>query len=291
MSYSLADYLKLSKLRIMIPVSLTGFTGYFLYSPALSANIILVTAGILLLAVSASVLNQIQEVRYDRLMARTHDRPLPSGRISVRGAFIYFLLTLVSGSALILLYGNIAALSAGMFSIFWYNIVYTYSKRVTPFAVFPGALTGAIPPLIGWLAAGGSLTDRTIVMVEFLFFVGQMPHFWLIVLKYGEEYEKAGFPCLTRIMNPKQITRLVFVWIALSGIAASFLYIFGIIHTELVGAIVLTATAILIWASADLIRPGKGKSLVARYNLQLNIYFLLIIVLLVADRIISANLL
>jgi protoheme IX farnesyltransferase len=274
----------------MIPVSLTGFTGYFLYNPVVNLNVIFITAGILLLAISASVLNQIQEAHIDLLMTRTHNRPIPAGRISVRNALIFFFLTLSSGSALIIILGNWAAFAAGLFTILWYNGVYTYSKRVTPFAVFPGAITGAIPPVIGWLAAGGGLFDRTIVMVAFLFFVGQMPHFWLIVLRYGGEYEKAGLPCLTQIMKYNQIARLIFVWIALSGIAASFLYVFGIIHTELIAAIMLAITALLVWSSADLIRPGNKISLLTRYNLQLNIYFLAIMILLVTDRILSMHL-
>ena len=77
----LKDYLELSKLKIMIPVSLTGFTGYFIFNPHLSLNILLVSTGILLMAISASVLNQIQEVELDRKMKRTHDRPIPAGRI------------------------------------------------------------------------------------------------------------------------------------------------------------------------------------------------------------------
>ena len=94
-------YLKLSKLRIMIPVSLTGFTGYFIYKPQISVNIFLVTTGILLLAISASVLNQIQEVDIDSRMNRTHDRPLPSGKISIQHALIFFFCTLVTGSVIL----------------------------------------------------------------------------------------------------------------------------------------------------------------------------------------------
>jgi protoheme IX farnesyltransferase len=284
-------YFHLSKLKIMIPVSLTGFTGYFILQPYISAHILFVSLGILLFGIAASVLNQVQEADIDSRMKRTHDRPIPSGSISKRNAILFFLSTLLSGSLLILVFGNIKALSVSFFTVFWYNFVYTYSKRVTPFAVFPGAITGALPPLIGWLAAGGGFFDRTIVMVEFLFFVGQMPHFWIIVLKYGEEYEKAGLPCLTRIMKPKQISRLIFIWIALSGIAAVFLYLFGIIHTEFIAVLVLVSTILLIVMSAGLLRSGKWKTKLNMYNLQLNVYFLLIIVFIVSDRLISEFLL
>lgn len=288
---SLKYYFHLSKLKIMLPVSLTGFTGYFIQQPSISGHIFFVSLGILLVGVSASVLNQVQEADIDSRMKRTQDRPIPSGRISKGNALLFFLLTLVSGSFLILIFGNVRALSVSFFTVFWYNYVYTYSKRLTPFAVFPGAITGALPPLIGWLAAGGGFFDRTIVMVEFLFFVGQMPHFWIIVLKYGEEYEKAGLPCLTRVMQPEQISRLVFIWIALSGMAALFLYLFGIIHTEFIASLILVSTTILIVLSAGLLRSGKWKTKLNRYNLQLNVYFLLIMVFIVSDRLISEFLL
>ena len=65
----------------------------------------------------------------------------------------------------------------------------------------PGAVTGALPPLIGWVAAGGGVWDKSIIFLEFLFFTGQIPHFWLLILKYGEEYKKAGFPSLTNILS------------------------------------------------------------------------------------------
>lgn len=280
-------YLDLSKLKIMIPVSLTGFTGYFINQPFLSVNIIAVSLGILLVGAAASVLNQVQEAGIDSRMRRTRERPIPSGRISRRNAVLFFMVMLVSGSFLVLEYGNLMAFSVSLFTVFWYNVVYTYSKRITSFAVFPGALTGALPPLIGWLAAGGGLFDRTIVMVEFLFFVGQMPHFWIIVLKYGEEYEQAGLPCLTSILNSQQISRLVFIWITLSGIASVFLYLFGIIHTELVASMIIVSTIILIVVSAGLLRPGRWCYGLGRYSLMLNIYFLLLIIFLVADRLIS----
>ena len=96
----------------------------------------------------------------------------------------------------------------------------------------PGAVTGALPPLIGWVAAGGGVWDKPIIFLEFLFFTGQIPHFWLLILKYGEEYEKAGLPSLTNIMSRTQINRLTFTWVVTSVIAALFLCYFEIIHSR-----------------------------------------------------------
>ena len=166
-------YLELAKLKVMLPVSFTGFTGYFIFDPHLSGKIILITLGILLMSVAASVLNQLQEAGIDSLMDRTRDRPIPSRKIRITEAIIFFFFNLSAGTAIIYIWGNLSAALVGLFTIFWYNAVYTYSKRITAFAVVPGALTGALPPLIGWVAAGGELLDKTIVFIGFLLLQGR----------------------------------------------------------------------------------------------------------------------
>jgi heme o synthase len=279
-------YLKLSKLKIMIPVSLTGFTGYFVFDPRITVNALLVSAGILMLAISASVLNQIQESELDGKMKRTRDRPIPSGQVTVHQAIIVFLSTLVAGSLLILTAGNLDALLIGLLTIFWYNGIYTYSKRITAFAVVPGAVTGALPPLIGWVAAGGGILEREIIFIEFLLFIGQVPHFWLLVLKYGGEYEKAGIPSLTSLLSESQINRLTFTWVATSVLAASFLCHFGVIQSGFITGILLTASVIIIWQFSGLLKPDQGNRNYSRYSLLLDSYFLLILLLLISDRII-----
>src|SRR5665647_422732 len=150
-------YLELSKLKIMIPVSLTGFTGYFIFDPHISLKIVFITLGILLMAVSASILNQIQEVESDRKMARTHNRPIPAGKISLKQATCFFLINLIAGAVVLYVSGNPETAVIGITTVIWYNGIYTYSKRITAFAVVPGAVTGALPPLIGWVAAGGGV--------------------------------------------------------------------------------------------------------------------------------------
>jgi protoheme IX farnesyltransferase len=280
-------YLKLSKLRIMIPVSLTGFTGYFIYKPQLSLNILLVTTGILLLAISASALNQIQEVDIDSRMNRTQGRPLPSGKISVQNALIFFFCTLVSGSVILYSSSGLIALLTGLLTIIWYNGIYTYTKRFTAFAVVPGALTGALPPLIGWVAAGGGIWERPIIFLEFLFFTGQIPHFWLLILQYGEEYSKAGIRSLTDILSRSQINRLTFTWVVTSVIAALFLCFFEIIRNVPLCVILLFASVYIVWKFSDLISGLREKGTYRHYFILLDAYFLLLLILLISDRIIN----
>src|SRR5450759_5343634 len=283
----LKDYLELSKLKIMIPVSLTGFTGYFIFDPHFSFKIVLITIGILFLAVSSSVLNQIQEVELDSKMNRTHNRPIPAGNINLQKAIIFFLLNFITGTIIIYSAGNHKAVIISLITVFWYNVIYTYSKRITAFAVVPGAVTGALPPLIGWVAAGGGEWDKPIIFLEFLFFTGQIPHFWLLILKYGEEYKKAGIPSLTDIFNRTQINRLTFIWVVSSVIAAMFLCYFEIIQTGPIIGILLIASLFMIWQFSDLIKIGVNMNNYSRYSILLDSYFLLVLLLLISDRIIT----
>jgi protoheme IX farnesyltransferase len=169
----------------------------------------------------------------------------------------------------------------------WYNGIYTYSKRITAFAVVPGAITGALPPLIGWVAAGGGVWDKPIIFLEFLFFTGQIPHFWLLILKYGEEYKKAGIPSLLDIFKKDQINRLTFTWVVTTVIAALFLCCFEIIHTGPIVGILLVASALMIWQFIPLLRIRIKMSNYNRYSIVLNAYFLLVLLLLISDRIIT----
>lgn len=277
-------YLELSKLKIMIPVAFTGFTGYFIFNPSFSLKLFAVSTGILLLAISASVLNQIQEADRDSKMERTKYRPLPSGNISLKSAVTYFLICFLSGLFLVWYYGNQGAFLTGILTLFWYNGLYTFAKRITAFAVVPGAVTGALPPVIGWVAPGGSPWDKTIILIAFLFFIGQVPHFWLIMLRYGEQYSNAGFPSLTQIMSRSAIRRLIFIWVFVSALAAVFLCTFEIIRSGVVVAILLIASIVFVWQFRGLAKPDEDQKYDSRLPLMLNIYFLLVMVLLILDK-------
>jgi heme o synthase len=278
-------YLELCKINIMIPVSLTGFTGYFINYPQLTINSILITFGIFLLAVSASILNQIQEVNLDQRMERTHNRPLPAKKITIPQAMILFLITLCIGIAIIYFQGNFKAALIGLITIIWYNGVYTYLKKVTAFAVVPGAITGALPPLIGWVAAGGGIIDKPIIFLEFLIFIGQIPHFWLLILKYGGEYKKAGIPTVQEIFNVNEINRLTFSWVLVSVIAAMYLCYFEIIQSKLTICVLLAASAIIVYQFFALYNIKSDKIDYKKYSISLDLYFFLILLLLISDKI------
>ncbi len=283
----MTNYLDLSKIRIMLPVTMTGFTGYFMYEPRLSGSLIIMTAGIFLLAISASSFNQVQEAETDSRMARTMGRPIPSGRISKISAIIFSAVALLAGSCTIWKWGGPASALTGFLIIAIYNGIYTPLKRITPFAVIPGALAGALPPFIGWIAAGGGLTATPVLLLSFLLFIGQVPHFWLLVMKYGEEYRSAGIPSLIDIFSPRQISRLTFLWIATFVVAALFLCLFGIINAKVNIIVLFSASAILLLIFSQLPGNQDYRGNTAKYSIVLNSYFLLLMILLISERVFS----
>jgi protoheme IX farnesyltransferase len=285
--YNLKAWLEFSKLKIMIPVSLTGFTGYFAFNPHFTSGVFILSFGVLMMAIAASALNQIQEVELDQKMTRTCKRPLPSERITINQALLFFLFNLIIGASAIYYAGNLKALIIGFLTLIWYNGVYTYSKRMTAFAVVPGALTGALPPLIGWVAAGGGVWEKPIVFIQFLIFIGQIPHFWLLILKYGEEYKHAGLPSLTDIFNGIQIKWLTFSWVAASVVAALFLCYFEIIKNPVIIVILIVISGYIIWQFLDLLKNQADNMNYKRYSIFLDSYFLLVLLLLISDKIIS----
>jgi len=114
-------------------------------------------------------------------------------------------------------FGTIPAL-LGLFNIVWYNLLYTNLKRISAFAVVPGSLVGAIPVFIGWTAAGGYLFELSIVFIAFFLFIWQIPHFWLLMIKYGDQYEKAGFPTINQSISIDGLKKIIFSWVVATSV-------------------------------------------------------------------------
>ena len=186
MKTSLSSYIELCKIRIALLSSFSAATGFLLAATELRPEIIILILGVFLLACGSSGLNQYQERETDAAMPRTGNRPLPSGRIKPVNALYFSLWLLFSGTSTLLLTGALSAPLLGLFAVAWYNGVYTFLKKKTAFAVVPGALIGAIPPAIGWIAGGGAMGDTKLLMLCFFFFLWQVPHSWLFIMHYGQ---------------------------------------------------------------------------------------------------------
>ncbi len=276
---------ELGKVRISIPVAFTTFTGYILSHGEFDRGFVMPFIGIFLLACGASAFNQLQETETDRIMKRTANRPLPSGRISKSGAWIIALAYFISG-CLVLYFGpGWQTLLVGVSTFIWYNLIYTPLKKVTAFAAVPGSMVGALPPLAGWVAGGGSLTDPRALALGFFFFMGQIPHFWLLLLKLGKQYESAGLPSLTQLFTDEQIKRLTFVWIAATAVSALVLPLFRLQDKAWSITLIVLLSAALIVFFIPLLSRRKpfnvGKSFVL-----INVYYLFIMLVMIADRLI-----
>ncbi len=217
---------KLIKYKLSLAVTLSSVAGYYLYRGNKGSDILFLVAGVFCLAGGSAALNQMQEWKRDALMNRTRQRPIPSGKISPGSALIIGIGFCLGGSLILAETGLIPVL-LGLLTIFLYNGIYTPLKPISSFAILPGGLVGAIPPLIGWTAAGGPVSHPNILFIATLMFLWQMPHFWLLIIRYGKEYEAAGFSTLKQRMDETQIKRLVFWWMMISLIFLLMAPLFG----------------------------------------------------------------
>jgi protoheme IX farnesyltransferase len=204
---SAADWLELTKPRITMLVVFTALVGFVTASAGSPWTVVLLAAlaGTGLVAGGASVLNQVMERATDALMHRTRERPIPAGRIRPAEARLFGATLTLAGLALLATAcGPLAALVA--FST-WasYLFLYTPLKRRTHLATLVGAVPGALPPVIGWAAAQGSLEPGAFILFAIMF-LWQIPHFLAIAWLYREDYERGGFPMLPVIDREGTLT-------------------------------------------------------------------------------------
>ncbi|MBE7560251.1 protoheme IX farnesyltransferase [bacterium] len=272
--------LELAKIRITAMVSVTTAMGYVLFAGEVRPHLPAVVCGVLLLACGSAAFNHFQEREIDAKMTRTRRRPIPSGAVRPATALLYAAALITAGAGILAACATPTALVLGLVCLFWYNGVYTPLKRTTPFAVVPGSLIGALPPVIGWVAAGGSALDPRALALGAFFFIWQVPHFWLLLLVHGREYEKAGMPSLTSVLSTAQLSRLTFVWMATTALACLLLPLFGLVQHGWALAVLGLGSSWLVLASARLLSGSLRASLFRAAFFAINLYALLVILVL-----------
>ena len=191
-SSAFSDFKQLTKVGLSLSVVFSSIAGYLLAVETVDYTILLLLAvGGYLMVGASNAFNQIIEKDTDALMKRTKDRPLPTNRMTVSMAMTIAIVFTIIGIA-ILYYINPKCALFGAISIFLYTSAYTPLKSVTPLSVFVGAIPGAIPFMLGWVAATGSFSIEpgTLFLIQFFW---QFPHFWAIGWLQFDEYKKAGF--------------------------------------------------------------------------------------------------
>lgn len=274
--------LSLIKYKVSIAVTFTAITGYLVFTGQFHFQILNLILGVFFLAGGSSALNECQEYKYDALMPRTKNRPIPTGKISLRNATLVSLLFFVIG--LSILYFNFGTTTAllGLINIFWYNLIYTSLKRITSFAVVPGSLVGAIPALMGWTAAGGYVFESTIIFIAFFMFIWQIPHFWLLMLKYGKEYEDAGFKTINQAVNPQNLKLIIFMWVLGTSFSSIIVPLF-LVHISFLFFLFIFALNISFIAIFVKLSFGKnvGELNFRKSFVSINIYMMLFMIMLI----------
>jgi protoheme IX farnesyltransferase len=280
-------YVRLCRMPLSLFAACSAGAGFFLGPHLSPVHSLLPMTAVFLLACGASALNQYQEQDIDARMERTRRRPLPAGRIRPRQALASSGVLIAAGQCVLAFTGSMTAVALGFFAVLWYNGVYTGLKRITAFAAVPGAVVGMVPPAIGWVAAGGAVTDPRLFVITFLFFLWQVPHFWLQVLLHGEEYEEAGLPSLTQVMTKRQIGRVTFVWIVSVAIASLALPLYGSVRSSLVSGSCIVLALWLVWSERSLTTTQTSLFPSSVLFRNINIYLFLLMSLLSVDNILS----
>jgi protoheme IX farnesyltransferase len=256
LSLFVTDVLLLTKARLTLSVVFSSLAGYLLAVPSPNMwHILLLSIGGYGLAGASNAFNQIIEKEIDAKMIRTQNRPIPAGRMSVPVAFGISVTLLVLGLAVLYLLNPKTAMF-GAISVFLYTCAYTPLKTVTPLSVFVGAIPGAIPFMLGWVAATGSfgIEPGILFMIQFFW---QFPHFWAIGWMMHDDYQKAGINMLPT-GKPGNATALQIILYTLWTIVISIVPVFGIsgaLHLSIMAAVaVVLVGLLLLWAGLRLYR-------------------------------------
>ncbi|CAN5267882.1 heme o synthase [soil metagenome] len=258
----LSDFKELTKMRLAISVVFSSVAGYFLGAEVINfVTVLLLAIGGYLMVGASNAYNQIIEKDLDALMDRTMDRPIPSGRMSVNTAFVIASAFTILG--LIVLYIiNPKTAMFGAISIFLYVSVYTPLKTKTPLSVFVGAFPGAIPFMLGWVAATDdfSIEPGTLFMIQFFW---QFPHFWAIGWWLFDDYKKGGFFMLPTGKRDKG-TAIQIILYTIWTILVSLIPVFGVTGklylTPFAGVLILLLGLGMLYYAHNLYKKKDSKS-------------------------------
>ncbi|MCK9206544.1 MAG: protoheme IX farnesyltransferase [Salinivirgaceae bacterium] len=279
-----SSWLELTKFKLSFAVALSPVAGYFMFGQIKGDSLFGVFAGTLLLALGVAALNQYQERHSDSMMDRTRNRPIPSGEISSKETRWTVIMLLILGTVVLGLTTTWVTTALGLITAAWYNLVYTPLKKRSAFAVIPGGVCGALPPVMGWTAAGGELLHPKIVVLSLFFFVWQIPHFWLILLKYGQEYTKAGLPSVTAIWNQKQLKGITFIWMLTTGVSALLLPALEMISVGILKILLVVFTFTYFYFTYQSLYKSGSKVNFRMAFIAINMFLISVMLLLIVQQ-------
>jgi len=282
----LSEFGVLTKHRLSLSVVFSSLAGYLLGAESVDIEtLIYLSIGGYCMVGASNVFNQIIERKSDALMKRTANRPVVTGRVSVQHAFILGMILTLLGLYLLFIINPITSLFAAI-SIFLYTSIYTPLKQVTPLSVFIGALPGAIPFMLGWVAASGdfSIEPGTLFMIQFFW---QFPHFWALGWWLYDDYEKGGFFMLPTGKR-NQPTALQIVLYSIWTVVISIIPVLGftgrLFLSPVSGIIVMLLGFMLIYF-AILLYKNRDEQAAKNLMLASVSYITLIQIVFVVDKI------
>jgi protoheme IX farnesyltransferase len=246
--FTFSSFIEITKLRLSVSVVFSSVISYLIGMSEFDFEIFsyLVVGGLMMVSAS-NIFNQVIEKDLDALMQRTKGRPLPMGQISVNNALVLGFTFVIAGLTFLYIISPLCAM-LGAISIFIYACVYTPLKLITPLSVFVGAIPGAIPFMLGWVAATNELGVEALALFLMQFF-WQFPHFWAIAWWQNDEYEKAGFKMLPTGRKDKSTTfQIIFYsfWAIIMSIVPYFnvtgdlfLSLYGLVIVIILGMFLL----------------------------------------------------
>ncbi|WP_372521280.1 heme o synthase [Leeuwenhoekiella palythoae] len=279
------DFKEITKMRLAISVVFSSMAGYLLGAYTIDwVTIVMLAVGGYLMVGASNAYNQILEKDLDALMDRTKNRPVPSGRMSVRTAFVIACVFTILGLVTLYYINPITAVFGGI-SIFLYVCVYTPLKTKTPLSVFVGAFPGAIPFMMGWVAATGDfgIEAGTLFMLQFFW---QFPHFWAIGWFLYEDYKKGGFFMLPTGRQDRG-TAVQVVLYTIWTILVSLIPVFGVtgrLYLTPVSAVLVGILGLVLLYYAIRLFRFKNNVTAKRLMLSSVSYITLIQIIYVADK-------
>jgi len=279
------NFKQLTKLGLTISVLVSSIAGYFLAVDKFDIKIfsLLLVGGFCMVGAS-NVFNQIIEIEPDKLMERTKNRPLPTGRVSKNSAFILAIILLVLGLTFLYMINPKTAMFSAI-SVFLYTSAYTPLKPVSPISVFVGAIPGAIPFMLGWVAATNQFGIEAGVLFMIQFF-WQFPHFWAIGWMQFDEYKKAGFNMMPTGEKSKKASKLIIIY-TISMIFASLIPILrktGELYLSPIAAILVLFSGLFMLYFGIKLHKEQTNAIAKKLMLSSVLYITLIQVIFVVDK-------
>ncbi|MDG2249205.1 MAG: heme o synthase [Gammaproteobacteria bacterium] len=278
------DFYEMCKPRVVMLMILTSLVGMFLAVPGMVPIDILILGnlGIALVAASGAVVNHLIDRKIDIMMKRTHNRPLPQGRVDARQTIIFAIAIGVTGMGILLYWVNPISAWLTLASFVGYAFIYTgYLKHATPQNIVIGGLSGAMPPLLGWSAVTGTIEPDALVLV-LIIFAWTPPHFWALAIHRKDEYAKSGVPMLP-VTHGEFVTKVhIIVYTVMLVIVSVFPYFSGMSGLLYLASALVLGLGFLAWSGLLMFKP-KATTAMDTFKYSI-VYLTVLFVALVADH-------